>query len=648
MTIVPLVVVAVIPTSASVPTGTTQQFNASVGGASNTQVIWSLSGTGCSGLACGTINSNGLFMAPTTVPSPPTIAITATSAADQMKSATAALTIVPPNAHITPSVTEEIAREASAPNSETNHPLPLMASWQAGTQWNYNTVSAGFTPDWQKQMIDAGHHLLPWFVSPDPEMLCQSQTCQNNGSLIWPSYYQNAIKSAAANNLPITLNATQWEHYLHDDPTYLNLPPGQNPNVVGLDGVVHTTTNQWGITEGTLSPFGPIGPWYEVGKKWGSSLMMQQLQGWYPNPPLIIFLSNNEAAKLNWTQVETDNTYMKLYGSGRSDDFKRQVVAEGWIARYRQLQQGLRDGLINNSWKASAIFVGYDAFGPKHFGRWGGWKDYSLYIPNRIDPSPLMWDGGSPSFYLGGNPPTDNHVFSPQVEVMNYPFMMGEALQLNPRFWFELSTWNGCDWYPPDPSDPQCQTLQANIPNYTAQRYAGMVQFGMWIIRPRVVREFRGSAEPRAQSEPYFLALVNAVDQIYVNPILQRFWRQGDLVANPARLHPYQANIPAKYASQNRMFLLSTSVDAPSISDLGTVIPVYALARVIGQSPQRTWLVYVEAPNGSVDQITVTIPKFHDIMVNANTGGTFYLIDETNGTVSLVDTTTSNSISVIH
>jgi hypothetical protein len=172
-----------------------------------------------------------------------------------------------------------------------------------------------------------------------------------------------------------------------------------------------------------------------------------------------------------------------------------------------------------------------------------------------------------------------------------------------------------------------------------------MVQFGMWMIRPRVVRDFRGSSEPRSQSEPYFTALVNAVDQIYVNPILQRFWRQGQLVANSARLHPYQVDIPAEYASKSRMFMLSTSVDPTSMSDLGTPVPVYALARVIGQSPQRTWLLYVDAPNGSENRVIVTIPGYHGIAVNATSAGTFYLVDEANSTVSLVDTTSSTSIS---
>jgi hypothetical protein len=93
-TIVPVVAVTVGPTGASVPTGTTQQFNASVMGTPNTAVAWSVAGTGCSGAACGTIGSSGLYTAPTAVPSPATVTITATSAADQTKSGAANSTIV--------------------------------------------------------------------------------------------------------------------------------------------------------------------------------------------------------------------------------------------------------------------------------------------------------------------------------------------------------------------------------------------------------------------------------------------------------------------------------------------------------------------------------------------------------------------------
>ena len=94
LTVVPGAAVTVSPTNASVPTGTTQQFKASVTGTSNTAVAWSVTGAGCSGAACGTINISGLYTAPAVAPSSATVTITATSVADPAKSGAANLTIV--------------------------------------------------------------------------------------------------------------------------------------------------------------------------------------------------------------------------------------------------------------------------------------------------------------------------------------------------------------------------------------------------------------------------------------------------------------------------------------------------------------------------------------------------------------------------
>jgi hypothetical protein len=58
----------------------TQQFTASVSGSSNQAVTWSVSGASCTGAACGTISSTGLYTAPATVPSPhATVSVTAAS-----------------------------------------------------------------------------------------------------------------------------------------------------------------------------------------------------------------------------------------------------------------------------------------------------------------------------------------------------------------------------------------------------------------------------------------------------------------------------------------------------------------------------------------------------------------------------------------
>jgi len=85
--------VAISPSSAVVVLGGTQQFSASVIGPSDTTVSWSISSSGCSGSACGSIDTNGLYTAPSKSFSPNTIAVTATSNADNTAKATASVTI---------------------------------------------------------------------------------------------------------------------------------------------------------------------------------------------------------------------------------------------------------------------------------------------------------------------------------------------------------------------------------------------------------------------------------------------------------------------------------------------------------------------------------------------------------------------------
>lgn len=91
----PAVVVEVTPTNVSATVGATQQFTASVTGTGDTAVVWTVSGVGCNGTACGTISSSGLYTAPASVPSPATVIATATSAAAPTESASADVTIVP-------------------------------------------------------------------------------------------------------------------------------------------------------------------------------------------------------------------------------------------------------------------------------------------------------------------------------------------------------------------------------------------------------------------------------------------------------------------------------------------------------------------------------------------------------------------------
>lgn len=83
--------VVISPSSAQVKPGAQVQFSAT--GSADDVVIWSVSGAGCSGIACGTITSNGLYIAPTAAPSPSTVQVTATSLADLSQAGTATVTI---------------------------------------------------------------------------------------------------------------------------------------------------------------------------------------------------------------------------------------------------------------------------------------------------------------------------------------------------------------------------------------------------------------------------------------------------------------------------------------------------------------------------------------------------------------------------
>jgi uncharacterized protein (DUF1800 family) len=82
------VTVAVSPTAASIRAGATKQFYASVSGAASHTVTWTAS--------VGQISATGLYTAPASLPTPNTVTITATSAADHTTKGSAIATLLNP------------------------------------------------------------------------------------------------------------------------------------------------------------------------------------------------------------------------------------------------------------------------------------------------------------------------------------------------------------------------------------------------------------------------------------------------------------------------------------------------------------------------------------------------------------------------
>jgi hypothetical protein len=84
------IVVTVSPASVTLQPGQSQQFTATVTGASNPAVIWSVQPP------VGTISPNGLYVAPETMTTPQTVTVTATSAEDPTRSGSATVSLLVP------------------------------------------------------------------------------------------------------------------------------------------------------------------------------------------------------------------------------------------------------------------------------------------------------------------------------------------------------------------------------------------------------------------------------------------------------------------------------------------------------------------------------------------------------------------------
>lgn len=500
-----------------------------------------------------------------------------------------------------PQAAVDIRREALAEVATESHPLPLAGSWEPSTQWAKWNGREGLSPEWQMEMIDRGHHLLPWFHIPEPGV---------GASQEWVLYFEKPLMRAAELGLPISFIGTQWEDMLKDPP-YLGVSPEENPNVVSVQKEIVRK----------ISPFGKVSYWRDVGGRWASGELMRWVQQLCPDLPLVIFISNNEAARLTWSEAEQDRRYLARYGEGKDANCKRRIFSKAWEERYGALMSGFREGLTAEPWRRNAVFVGYEAFGPRWFGRWSGWKQYSLYVPGRVDPNPLFWGGGSPSYYLEPwSAETDYRVFSPQVAAMNWVFMLEEARASNPRFWFEVSTWDG--------GARKREFFESIGQDYTPERYGGFVQFGMWLMRPRVVRDYRDYGSPRTETLPWITQVIAAVDRVYANPVLTDFWRHSTLVENRSRPHPYNEKVPGEYVSTPRMFLLTTNLDPPQPWTLETELPVFALARVQGEPGARRWLLYCHSPLKNRANIAIQVPGFGPVLVDAPVAGAFYLVQE--------------------
>ncbi len=136
----PTITVSVSPSAASLKTGATQQFTATVTGTTNTAVTWSVNNVVGGNATVGTISASGLYTAPATVPNPNQVTVTAASEANPSSTGSATVNIVapPPPVTMTP-----VDVRAGAETSGVNIALaPLTPTLQFLAVGTGNTAGA--------------------------------------------------------------------------------------------------------------------------------------------------------------------------------------------------------------------------------------------------------------------------------------------------------------------------------------------------------------------------------------------------------------------------------------------------------------------------------------------------------------------------
>ena len=134
-----MVTIRIAPTSATLPAGGMQPFQATVTGSTNTAVQWKVNGVVGGNSQLGTVSSTGLYTAP--MSGPLQVRVTAVAAADTSKTATAAVTVNAVNNIITVSVSP--ASALLAVNGTQQFTAMVSGTDNAGVTWSVDGVTGG-------------------------------------------------------------------------------------------------------------------------------------------------------------------------------------------------------------------------------------------------------------------------------------------------------------------------------------------------------------------------------------------------------------------------------------------------------------------------------------------------------------------------
>ena len=389
-----------------------------------------------------------------------------------------------------------------------------------------------------------------------------------------------------------------------------------------------------------MDPFGPVEGWAAFGEYWAGNAAMRKVQEIYPDPPMVVFLNNNEGPRVrSANQVPEDYPrFTAIHGEGPFTRYEKDVaIREGYHKRYEAMMSTMRETLEKPAWRENTTFVAYNSiWGAAYIGQGNRPRPGITFDPDSGWQEWRVFDGTMPELYDNDWQPakTDYRPWSPQTEAMNYASVLDRLFDIDPDLYWSSIVWEGgrvADVWRGRRGSSKTYHYITRGQRWDFDRYEGWVQFGLWVTRPRAYREFRWPpSERHAFDEGAFTAVVNSVNRPWKNDVLKRFWRFGELVPNPDESHPWSldASQPQWVKDLDRWYLLTCDANPPrSEWDSNTRIRVFSVALELGEEPEREWLVYAHAPLGAVARPTLQLPGYGELTLPSvpKTGSFFHV-----------------------
>ena len=234
--------VTVSPLTAQVEATQTQPFTATVTGTTDTSVTWSVGGVAGGNTTLGTISTTGLYTAPSTVPSPAQVTVTATSAADGVTNSSATVTVVPLiQVSVVPSTLQYV--DANATKQFT---AVVTGTSNTAVTWSVGSVAGGNSI--VGTISSSGLYTAPP-IPPNPEQVYITAT-----SVADPTKSANGLVSAVSPaGVSVTVSPTSaWLQAGKSTQCTARLGGTQNTGVTwAVDGIVGGNS-----TIGTISTSG--------------------------------------------------------------------------------------------------------------------------------------------------------------------------------------------------------------------------------------------------------------------------------------------------------------------------------------------------------------------------------------------------------